>query len=598
MERSVNQRGDRGWVLWLWAVLLTLVCGGGLQAAVEVTAVVQPQVVPMGSTATLQLRFEGGLPEQLPDAPEVPGLRLRYESQGSETTVANGVVRRTFVASYKIQPLEVGDYVIPAMRAAAEGRELLSNPVTLKVVKSDLGNGDVEPFFMTVSLPKASFYVGEATVATVILYSQYGGQLESPPKLVVEGAVVGELVGLENPQPISTNGVVYQRGGWRVPVTFMKAGELGVRAEECQLAVQFRTQRQRDPFGFPSLFGDVEVRRFTLASGESKVRVNPLPREGRPEGFAGAVGRFQLEASVSSTNVAVGDPLTLSVRLSGSGNLESMRWAAPTNWPGWRAYEPTSNLEVSDRFGQVGVRTVEQVLVPQSSGVGAIPSIRFAYFDPWKEAYEVVDHPGFGLDVRESLAGQAVATVTRRAESADTDKQVQDIVHIKSRPGVVGVLAAPMALRPWMVLGGLFPGVLWGMARGWRWQKERLASDPRAMRKREVQRRVRTGLAELEAKVREGDAAGFHSELFRLLQEVLGERLDMPAASITGDVVEGWLRRPGMEEALVDRVERLFRECDQARYAPGGLGGKLAEELGEVRSVLEDLQKMEVRRDV
>jgi hypothetical protein len=175
---------------------------------------------------------------------------------------------------------------------------------------------------------------------------------------------------------------------------------------------------------------------------------------------------------------------------------------------------------------------------------------------------------------------------------------VQDIVHIKSRPGVVGVLAAPMALRPWMVLGGLFPGVLWGMARGWRWQKERLASDPRAMRKREVQRRVRTGLAELEAKVREGDAAGFHSELFRLLQEVLGERLDMPAASITGDVVEGWLRRPGMEEALVDRVERLFRECDQARYAPGGLGGKLAEELGEVRSVLEDLQKMEVRRDV
>ncbi len=183
MERSVNQRGDRGWVLWLWAVLLTLVCGGGLQAAVEVTAVVQPQVVPMGSTATLQLRFEGGLPEQLPDAPEVPGLRLRYESQGRETTVANGVVRRSFVVSYKIQPLEVGDYVIPAMRAAAEGRELLSNPVTLKVVKSDLGNGDVEPFFMTVSLPKASFYVGEATVATVILYSQYGGQLESPPRV-------------------------------------------------------------------------------------------------------------------------------------------------------------------------------------------------------------------------------------------------------------------------------------------------------------------------------------------------------------------------------------------------------------------------------
>ncbi|MFM1944788.1 MAG: hypothetical protein RI897_3770 [Verrucomicrobiota bacterium] len=598
MDRSVNQQGDWGWVLWLWAVLLALVCGGGLQAAVQMTAVVQPQVVPMGAEATFQLRFEGGLPEQLPNAPEVPGLRVRYDSQGSETTVANGVVRRSFVASYKIQPLEVGDYVIPSLRAAVGGREVVSNPVSLKVVKSDLGNGEAEPFFLTVSLPKASFYVGEATVATMILHSQYGGQLESAPELVVEGAVLGDLVALENPQPISTNGVVYQRGGWQMPVTFMKAGEIGVRAAGCQLAVQFRTQRQRDPFGFPSLFGDVEVRRFTLASGELKVRVNSLPREGRPEGFAGAVGRFQLEASVSSTNVAVGDPLTLSVRLSGSGNLESMRWAAPTNWPGWRAYEPTSNLEVSDRFGQVGVRTVEQVLVPQSSGLGAVPPIRFAYFDPFKDAYQVVDHPGFGLAVSEAVAGQAVATVTRRAESADSEKVVQDIVHIKSQPGVVGVLAVPMALRPWMVLGGLLPVVLWGMVRGWRWQKERLASDPRGMRKREVQRRVRAGLAELEAKVRAGDAAGFHSELFRLLQEVLGERLDMPAASITGDVVEGWLRPPGMEEALVDRVERLFRECDQARYAPGGSAGKLAEELGEVRSVLEDLQKMEVRRDV
>jgi hypothetical protein len=339
------------------------------------------------------------------------------------------------------------------------------------------------------------------------------------------------------------------------------------------------------------------VRRFTLASGQLKVQVNPLPREGKPEGFGGAVGRFQLEASVSSTNVAVGDPLTLSVRLSGLGNLESLRWAAPTNWPGWRAYEPTSNLEVSDRFGQVGVRTVEQVLVPQSIGVGAIPPIRFAYFDPGKGAYQVVAHPGFALEVREALAGQAVATVSRRAESSDPEKTVQDIVHIKSRPGVLGVMASPWALRPWMLLAGLLPVVLWGVMQGWRWQSERLASDPQGMRRRAVQRRVRVGLVELEGRVSEGDVAGFHSELFRLMQEVLGERLDVPAASITGDVVEGCLRRPGMDLALADRVDRLFRECDQARYAPGGAGGKLARELGEVRGVLEDLQSMEVRRE-
>jgi hypothetical protein len=56
--------------------------------------------------------------------------------------------------------------------------------------------------------------------------------------------------------------------------------------------------------------------------------------------------------------------------------------------------------------------------------------------------------------------------------------------------------------------------------------------------------------------------------LFRLLQEQLGERLDLPASAITEAVIEERLRPARVDEKLVGDLDGLFQACNQARYAP------------------------------
>jgi len=73
----------------------------------------------------------------------------------------------------------------------------------------------------------------------------------------------------------------------------------------------------------------------------------------------------------------------------------------------------------------------------------------------------------------------------------------------------------------------------WICALLWRRQKDNLANNPRLVRRREVERLVRRGLAELPGLAAANNAEAFYASVFRLLQEQLGERLDLPASAIT-----------------------------------------------------------------
>ena len=60
----------------------------------------------------------------------------------------------------------------------------------------------------------------------------------------------------------------------------------------------------------------------------------------------------------------------------------------------------------------------------------------------------------------------------------------------------------------------------------------------------------------------------FFATVFRLLQEQLGERLDLPASAITEAVVDERLRPRAVPETLAVLVQELFQTCNLARYAP------------------------------
>ena len=128
----------------------------------------------------------------------------------------------------------------------------------------------------------------------------------------------------------------------------------------------------------------------TLFSEPQTIRVLPLPTQNVPESFGGAVGEFSLKVNAGPTNVAVGDPLTLKVQITGRGRLEAVTLPPQPQWREFKAYPPSRNVESKDPLGLSGTATFEQVLIPQNHEIKFLPPLEFSYFDPNQKSYRTL----------------------------------------------------------------------------------------------------------------------------------------------------------------------------------------------------------------
>jgi hypothetical protein len=168
----------------------------------------------------------------------------------------------------------------------------------------------------------------------------------------------------------------------------------------------------------------------------------------------------------------------------------------------------------------------------------------------------------------------------------------QDIVPLKQRLGAVAQIGPPLALRPWFLALQLVPVLCLVSAVAWRKRAEALANNPRLRRQRKVAQVIREGLVELQQQAAAKDSDAFFATLFRLLQEQLGERLDLPASAITEAVIDERLRPLRVAETLLSSLHELFQTCNLARYAPIKSSQELAAIIPRLETVLGQLREL------
>ena len=125
----------------------------------------------------------------------------------------------------------------------------------------------------------------------------------------------------------------------------------------------------------------------SLESEPVVVNVRALPT-GAPAGFAGAVGRFEISAEVNAATGTVNEPVLLTVKITGDGNVEALPDPAWPEFSGWRAIESPPDTEAQVVDGKItGSRTYELGLVPEEAGDLTIPEIVYPHYDPETERY-------------------------------------------------------------------------------------------------------------------------------------------------------------------------------------------------------------------
>ncbi|MFH1996928.1 MAG: BatD family protein [Candidatus Omnitrophota bacterium] len=583
--------------------LMIIFCAGMLLAAsagfakeknFEVT--LDRNRVALGETAELHLTFYGTQNIPTPKIDTIDGFQARYLGPSSMMSIVNGKMESSITHIYSLLPLRVGNFELGPFYFELGGNTYISGKIKIEVLedapqRSNSASGAPESMpnlddriFLVMSTEKTKVYINEIVPVTIKLYiSRLSLRDIQYPTFGQEGFSKAEF-GKHKQYTEENGGVRYDVIEFNTQVFGTKTGDftLGPAQLKCTLVMprerQRRSARDRfydsgfdDPF-FDSFFTRSETHPLVLKSAEVPLTVLPLPKEGKPEDFTGAIGDYQFILKADPKNVKVGDPITLRTSIYGNGNFNTVKAPVLESQENFRVYEPTMSTEKNRRV-------FEQVIIPESETVTGIPKIGFSYFDPDKKIYRRIVQGPLALTVTKpegyvkprivEHSGAGAALVKPRDEVLGSD-----IVYIKDSPGVLRPKRKPLYANRIFLLFQVVPLVLLIALITAHSRFERLRKDTRYARSLRAPKEAERGVNRARRFLREKKAELFYDAIFKTLQGYLGNRLHLPSAGITSQIIDDIFRPKGVDDDIVVKLGQLFSDCDMARYAPSKLDEK------------------------
>jgi tetratricopeptide (TPR) repeat protein len=573
--RVETPSGRRGLICTLVAVVILIAAHGFASADITVDATVESNDVVFNQAFIFTITIDGAQNVSPPSLYDLDAFDVSYLGPSTQVSFVNGHMSASISHRYRVVPLKVGDFTLGPFAVDVQGQRLETKPVPIHVAAA-AGNpqrgkavapGGTQGLRLVVTPGKTEVYVGERVDLTVTLY--VGNVRIRPemqyPVIAADGVTLDKFSQPDEGTDV-LDGQRYHTLKLRTTMTPLRPGSVDLTAT---IVVNLITSRRgMDPMFdqfFPGESKPVEVR-----ADPARLTVLALPEGGKPADFAGAVGTFDFTLSAKPTALDVGDPVTLRMQITGSGNLANVNAPAVPVDDRFRAYDaqPVKGEDGADR------RVFEQVVIPKVADVHELPAVRFSFFDPAAHAYRTVTQGPIPLTLRagHEAKPEVVDASQPAAEPAQPNAQPlgRDIVYIKDAPGALQPRGARLYQRASFLVLQLVPvglfGALWAYAR----RRDRLAADPRLVRFRQAGREARRALAALDGTAASG--AGFYDELSAALAAYLGAKLDLPPGAVDRERVLARLDGDGCGPDTRERVGAFFQLVEHARYAPSQVG--------------------------
>jgi hypothetical protein len=533
---------------------LTLALGAALaqQSDVQVHVSLSDDRIAVGASTMLQITVEasGGRPDEI-ELPPLPAsldvlssreyLQTQLSLPGGRTTI----VRRDVVLRARAEGLF---YLPPAVVRLSDGTVLQSRPLTLRVVATAPGARRA-PGGLVPGALSPSTDAGELRV-TITPDTAWLGE----PVLLRMTAVIPEGQRTRRGRA-PTFEPPTAPGFWVQEVE--DRGAVGVRT----FGAEYYDVHEYRRLYIPLTPGEHELspgravydvdrgwmfapQSYELVGDTVSLPVRALPTAGRPPSFTGAVGHFDVSATLDRTSLAVGDAATLTVDIEGSGNIKALPAPALPEIAGVDVLAPTEDATFTARTSGIhGRKRFRWILVPEDPGTVELPAIQYAWFDPATARYDSASVSLPALTVRGTIV---VATPDDTA-----------LAPLRTAPEPVP--AASWAASRSFAMLQLLPLVLMAGALGWRRQAPRMRAA----------RALRRGREERFARARERAQNDPRSALGEL-QHAVDEAIAAMAG--TRSVEPDALRAGGLDEDTVGSIAILRAAIHTARFRPEPLG--------------------------
>lgn len=534
-----------------------------------------------------------------------------YTSQSSSTSFVNGRRTSSFTMTftYTLMAQKEGSFSLPPATINVGGELYTSNGVKITVLPEDQpsNSGAVQQsggrsnsgsaqhaqqssgpeqgnIFVRTLVSKTRVYEQEAILLSYKVYvagvdlKQFTNNTSLPDftSFLQQKIDLNDVqLELEN-----YNGRNYQTATIYSTLLYpQKSGDITIDPASFE-AVLLVPNQARSRSIFDDFFNSYTTATRTLRAPGTTIHVTPLPA-GKPASYAGGVGKFTMDAKLSSTDVKANEAITLTLTIRGAGNMKLLKTPA-VDWPeGFEQYDPkvTNNFKTSTG-GMSGTRTIEYLAIPRAAGDYTLPAVKFGYFDTEKGQYQVLSSPEYTLHITRdpssnSASGPASNSYSGPMSSKEDIRELgSDIRYISAaRFTPSSANRSPLtrlsfgSWQMWLLYAGplAIALLLFAIFR----KRIRENADIIGVRKRQANSVARKRLKKAKALMAQPQQKEqFFEEIERASLQYLSDRLSIPTADLNKDTITSTLRAKSVADDLIDRTNRVLSDAAFARYAP------------------------------
>lgn len=608
--------------LALLAVLIFLIVPLVGAKDVTVEARLNPSSFTVNEGARLSIVVNGVRKNADFEIPAIKNIKLHRRGQSSQTSFVNGKMSASITYNFIVQALAPGKYTIPPIEIRAGGDNVMTKAVSFEVTTdgNQTGAGASEGksvkdiAFITVS-EIGDHFPGEIVPVTLKVYfsRNYRVDLNSLPTLKGDGVLMPQLASKPEQIQESVGGQTFNVLIWNTSLSGIKTGTHPIQFTLDATVLIPQERRSRSPFSsfsgsmfddsvFDSFFGNVQRKPITAISPKLEFNVEALPEAGKPDNFTGAIGSFTMDVGATPRRVEVGEPITLTMTISGEGNFNRVEAPVFSETSSWKTYSPTSDY-AADSDNYRGEKSFEQAIVVKEQEVTAIPSLSFSYFDPARKEYVTLESEPIPLELIVGINTQTTAVLP--AKPAATSVSTTDLVPAKQlvekqsvegkaphfanlapihlETGSLTANVLPLFQKIWFISLCFVLLVLLIVLLYFNWRQYKSVMQPGLVMQKKRSNQLLVDLKAVEQARDHGDAAVFLAQCRIAIQNHVGaSRLETAAAMSLTDLtalLEG-------DSPLVE----IFARAEEAAYAGASLTTReMADYFEQLKTELEKL---------
>ena len=604
---------DRHSLHILYLIFVCLFCIQRIKAQIQVSA---PSQVEVGENFRLAYTINNQAVEDFHLGNLPSGLELLagpYTSRQSSYQMINGhtssLSSTTF--TYTLYAANNGTYIIPAARIRISGRTISSRNIKIRVSGTKQKNNSVprmhqfdndntssqmqssgsritgKDLFIKVSANKRKVYEQEPVLLTYKVYSLVDlTQLEGK---------MPDLTGFHTqeiplPQQKSfhierVNGKLYRTVTWTQYLMFPQmTGHLRI-PEITFKGVVIQQNHSVDPFEafFNGGSGYVEVKKNVVAPG-LQIQVNALPN--KPIGFSGGVGMFNISAQLDKLKVKAGNPVTLRVKISGTGNMKLIS-LPPINFPKeFDKYDPkiTDKTKLTTS-GVKGEMLYDFLFVPRHQGKYTIPSAKFTYYDITSNSYKTIESQSFNIIVTQGEKNgnqTSYNNITKENDIRDIESKIID--QSNRRIPLWG-----SSLYWSCLLGLLFVFILLLFVF---YKRSIEHSDIIGMNERYANKIAYKRLKKAEQLMHQNKPTEFYDEVLGALWYYISHKLNLSVDVLSRENIVDKLSLQNIDEKTISKFISVLDECEYERYAPEDPSNNMNRTFNIAFTTITDIEKV------